>query len=445
MPVRVQSKIKKDKPEKDEKDEKVEKVEKVKEEFEKLDEKIEAFEEKEEKRFKEEVRNKRKRFRLKKFTLMTYALLTTFLVLLTGGVYSAIEFLPKAEIKIVTEKSEWSYVDSITASKESAEIDFVEKQIPAEIFSVKKNYNFSFAATGKKAVEEKATGEIVIYNVYSSDSQVLVANTRFESPDGKIFRLKEKIIVPGAKIIEGKITPSSINATVVADQAGPQYNIGPVSRFSIPGFEGSPKYEGFYASSQKSMTGGFIGERAYPTDEDIAKAKEEAKKGFKDYVNSFLSLQIPPEFKIIEGADQFTVLKEEVNKEVNEAENFTIFLEGESLNVGFRESDLKTLLENLAQNDLGTDFKIKTYELEYGVGRADFDEGKISFAVNFHGVFERPVDVESFREQILNKNEAELKGLVSLMPNIRKTTVSFWPFWVKRVPDDLKRVIVEVE
>lgn len=423
---------------------------KIEEEFKKFDKKIEEFEKNEEKRFKSEEKKKEKKKwfkkpKIKKLKAKTYILLAVSLIILVGVVYSAIKFLPKAEIKIVTKKSNWDYIDSVMAGKEFPEINLVEKYLPAEMFSVPKNYNFSFPATGKKDVEEKASGEITVYNAYSSDSQVLVANTRFKSPDGKTFRLKERVVVPGAKIIGGKITPSSVNAVVVAEEAGPKYNIGPVSRFSIPGFEGSPKYEGFYASSERAMTGGFIGEKAYATEEDIAKAKEEALVKFENYINSSFSETIPSEFKVIEGAGKLNILKEEINENVNEKGEFTIFLKGESLNIGFRESDLNTLLKMLAKNDLGEDFEIKTYTLEYGVGRADFDKGEISFSVDFRGVFEKPVDIEDFKTQILNKDEGQLKMLVSLMPNIQKTTISFWPFWVKRVPENLNRVMVDID
>jgi len=433
-PIPLQSKVKKSESKK------------IEEEFKKLDKKIEDFEEKEEKQFKyKEKGRKEKRFRLKKRPAVTYGLLGALVVLLGIAVYLAIEFLPKAEIKVITEKTEWSYVDSVAADKNLTKIDISQKQIPAEVFSTKKNFNFSFPATGKKLVEQKAGGKITIYNAYSSDPQILVANTRFSTPDAKIFRLEQKIVVPGAKIVEGKIISSSIEAKVIADQPGPQYNIGPVSHFSIPGFQGTAKYQGFYASSQESMTGGFIGDKAFPTEEDIKKAREKAVKDLKDYIDSFLSLQIPPEFKTIEGSRQFNILKEEVNKEVDEKGNFTVFLEGESLNIAFRESDLKDLLENIVQEGLGVNFRIKSYKLEYGVGRPDFRQGRISFAINFQGVFEEPFDVESFKQKALNKNEKELKTLVSTLPNIQKITISFWPFWVKRVPDDLKRVKVEVE
>ena len=436
LPVPLQSKVKKSESKK------------IEEEFKKLDKKIEDFEEKEEKQFKQEEKGrKEKGFRLKKRPAITYGLLGALVVLLGIAVYLAIEFLPKAEIKIITEKTEWSYVDSVAADKNLTKIDISQKQIPAEVFSTgRKNHYFSFPATGKKLVEQKAGGKITIYNTYSSDPQILVSTTRFSTPDGKIFRLKDKTTVPGAKIVDGKISPLSIEVAVIADKAGTEYNIGPVNHFSVPGFQGTPKYEGFYASSKEAMKGGFMGEAAYPTDDDVKKSQSEAEKQFKDYTDSLLSLNnIPPDFKFLDGSRQFNLLKEEKNKQTDEKGNFSIYIEGESVTIGFKETNLKELLEKTAQSAIGENFKIKNYTLDYGAARPDFKQGKISFAVDLKGIFEEPFDIESFKQKALNKNEKELKTLVSTLPNIQKVTISFWPFWVKRVPDDLKRVKIEVE
>ena len=62
----------------------------------------------------------------------------------------------------------------------------------------------------EKELNEKARGSLTVYNEYSSSPQTLVATTRFESPEGKIFRIEKNIVVPGAKIEEGKIIASTI-------------------------------------------------------------------------------------------------------------------------------------------------------------------------------------------------------------------------------------------
>ena len=423
--------------------------EKINEAVRKIDKQFEQFEKKEEKRFKEEEKiEKIGRSRLKK--IRNYALISlgVLLVILGATAYLMSAFFVKAEIKVETKKTEWSFVDSVSADKKIVQIGAAEiagKQIPAEVFSISKNFTFPFVATGKKNVQQKAEGIITIYNNYSSDSQVLAATTRFTAPDGKVFRLKERTIVPGAKVVSGKISPSSINASVIADKAGAEYNIGPQSKFTIPGFQGTDKYSGFYGSSKEAMKGGFIGEAAYPTDDDIKRGKASAEKQLKDYTDSALSLQIPQDFKFLDGSRQFVILKEIVNPQTDEKGNFSVFVEGKSSNIGFKEAGLKDLIEKIAQSSTGDNLlKIKSYALEYGAPRPDFGQGKISFAVDFKGIFEEPINVDEFKQKVAEKNESELKLLVSSYKNIQKFTVSFWPIWIKTVPSDINKIAVEV-
>ncbi len=423
--------------------------EKIDEAIKKIDRQFEQFEKKEEKRFKEEERveriQKSKFGKIKKYSLISLGVLVVFL---GAAFYITNTFFVRAEIKAETKKTEWSFIESISADKKIVQVGTIEiaaRQIPAEVFSITKNFTFSFVATGRKNVQQKAEGIITIYNSFDSNSQTLVAGTRFVAPDGKTFKLKERTVVPGAKVVNGEKTASSIDAGVIADKAGPEYNIGPQSKFTIPGFAGTPKYNYFYGSSKDAMKNGFIGEAAYPTDDDIKKGKVDAEKQLKDYTDSALSLQIPQDFKFLDGGRQFVLLKETVNIQTDEKGNFSIYMEGKSSSIGFKEADLKDLIEKTAQDSLANNsLKIKTYTIEYGAARPDFKQGKISFAVDFKGIFEEPVNIDEFRKKTTEKNESELKLLVSSYVNIQKFTVSFWPFWVKTVPESVDKILVEI-
>ncbi len=383
----------------------------------------------------------------KKKSFKFYFWLILIFVLLGGFGYLAINILPKAEIKITAKKADWDYSNPVRINSKIADIDVVNRQIPAVIFSQKKNSTFNWPATGKKYIERKASGKITIYNEYSSDPQKLVANTRFEAPDGKIFHLKASTTVPGATIESGKIVASSIDGEVIADKPGEAYNISPVSRFTIPGFKDKPKkYEKFYGSSQNPMTGGFVGEAAYPTDNDIKKAKENSENQIKDIINSFLYSQIAMEsFKVIEETKQFNILKEVINKNTDESGNFSIFIEAESSAQVFKEEQLLKLMSELARQVIGPDFQIKKYELAYDKIGTDQKTKLAVLPVNFKGNFWKPVDADDFKNKILGKTNEDLKTFIFSSSAIEKADISFWPFWVSNIPKDPKRVKIEVE
>jgi len=110
----------------------------------------------------------------------------------------------------------------------------------------------------------------------------------------------------------------------------------------------------------------------------------------------------------------------------------------------FKETDLLNMMNALVKNNLGGDWEIKNYQLEYGVGRADFTKGQMSFPINFKGVFWKPIDIEKLKQSVLSKKEEELKTLIFSLPGVEKAAVSFWPFWVKKVPNNIKRVKIEL-
>ena len=110
---------------------------------------------------------------------------------------------------------------------------------------------------GTMHAERKASGSITIFNNYSAAPVNLVKTTRFQTPDGLIFRVPADVTVPGKK----GATPGQMSVTVIADQAGEKYNVGPVSKFTLPGLKSnSAMYAGVYARLSGTMSGGFVGD-----------------------------------------------------------------------------------------------------------------------------------------------------------------------------------------
>jgi len=67
-----------------------------------------------------------------------------------------------------------------TATKESE-----NGALPFRLVVLEQSESDKVPATQEKEIERKASGEIVIYNAYSSSSQKLIRRTRFETQDGR--------------------------------------------------------------------------------------------------------------------------------------------------------------------------------------------------------------------------------------------------------------------
>lgn len=362
--------------------------------------------------------------------------------------YVVVAVLPRAEVALVSKKADWVYANTIGAGTNIAEVDPIGRRIPVAVFVEKKTNAFQFPATGAtKSIERKAVGRATIYNEFSESTQPLVAGTRLEAADGKIFRLKDRVIVPGATKTRGELIPASIEADVIADKAGELYNIGPVGKFTIPGFAGTTKFEGFYASSKESMTGGFIGEGKYPTTEDIRGAKESAERQMKEVIEAFLATQVVPEgFKVMESSRRFTVIRSVVNEGVDESGNFSIYIEAEGGVDALKEAQVLELMTELARQAKGdATLHIKEHTISYGDIAVDAKTKAISLPVDFKGVFWRPIDLGDFKARVMGKTQDELKAIIFSTDSLEKADVSLWPFWVQAVPNDAERVKVELK
>ena len=122
-----------------------------------------------------------------------------FFALLIFAFFSALGFFSSVSIKI-TPRQEFIAVDSDLKAKRGGDGGI----LPFETIRMKRTEKFVGKSTGVEKVEDMSSGKIVIYNAFSSKSQVLIARTRFETPEGKIYRIKKRITVPGAKIKKGK-------------------------------------------------------------------------------------------------------------------------------------------------------------------------------------------------------------------------------------------------
>ena len=360
--------------------------------------------------------------------------LAALIILLVPLYWLAFNVLPRAEIKIVTEKTDWSFNDLAEIKKDG--------EIPSEVAVETKNAQVTFPATGKKVVSQKAGGKIIIYNAFSSEPQQLVATTRFVTEEGKIYRLVKSVAIPGAEVKDNKITASSIAAEVTADKPGPDYNIGSGKKLTIPGFKSiTAKYKGFYGETG-DIGGGRIGEVAYPTDNDIKAAKVKIANVLEDALNIELPARLPPGFKLVEGAKQFNLVKANVNPETNESGEFSVIAEGQVKVVGFVEKDLLAYLEGKMKAKLGDKYVFKEKKINYDVAKADFEKEEMSLPVDFVAVAHIPVDADGLRKEVAGKSEKELRELIFKIPGLKSAEVALRPFYVKNVP--LKADVVSI-
>lgn len=201
---------------------------------------------------------------------MAFAGAMVLLALILGG---AAWFTRGVSVEVTPRERVAVYDGTFTAYPSGTELANNMSPLFYEEVPIAKRAEELVPATESKQVSERAAGTIVIFNNYSSASQRLVTNTRFETPDGLIYRINKPVVVPGLRSEGGETVPGSIEVQVFADEPGDRYNIG-LTDFTIPGFKGGDRYDKFFARSKTPMEGGFVGERLMPDEAAVAAARE---------------------------------------------------------------------------------------------------------------------------------------------------------------------------
>ncbi len=370
-----------------------------------------------------------------------------FLVIfISGGIIGSF-VLNRAEIKISPRTEMIEFKEEITVSIEEENINLIDQIIPGEIFTYQKTFSQRFESSGKVHREIKAQGIIRVFNAFSTDSQILLVNTRFLTPDGVLFRSKERVIIPGAKKENGEIMPSYLDIKVRADQPGEIGNIPP-STFSIPGFRGTLRYIGFYGKSFYPMTGGFIGEVFQVQEKDLNRAQEELKKILKYKSKTALLAQTEGNFALLEE-----LLKQEVISvkssaqagEIAEYFDFQAILFSEALM--FNQQYIRTFAKDFIFTQIDENMRIDKENLKYDwtIKEANLEEGNIILELEFSVPIYHSIDKDYLKIALKDKSSEEVKMFFEDKQEIYKVQVDLWPFWITKIPVCPEKIKIYLE
>ncbi len=350
--------------------------------------------------------------------------------------------LGSARIIISPMKQELDFKLTVSASSTATAVNFNFNQIPGQQFREQKKETGTFPVTGQKDVVQKAGGTITIFNK-SATAQRLVATTRFKSSDGLIFRIPQTINVPAGMKTGEAVTPGSVVSAVYADRPGAEYNIGP-TQFTIPGFEGTPKSNDFYATSDKPMAGGIIGPAKVVTEKDFSMAQEELTAKIKDEILKSLKNR-GGELKILD-AIAIKLDAPEVNAKVGEAaEDLEMSIQGSADTIAFRESDVIELIKNFVSQKNSMELLLKDLAVSYINPQPGADKTSLSFDAQVSGWAAAKVDAEAMKNDVRGMSEDSIRSYLKGIKEIESTRILLSPFWVRSIPKDTNKIKVTIE
>lgn len=304
----------------------------------------------------------------------------------------------------------------------------------------------SATASGTQHVSASASGVITIYNSYSTSPQQLVTNTRFEAPDGKIYRIHAPITVPGQKKnTDGSMTPGSVVATIYGDAAGDSYNRSGITTFTIPGFKNDPRYTKFTAQSQAPITGGFIGDKPAVSAADMQKAQTTLKGQIDQGLQAAIEAQIPPGYLQVQGSLQTTY-------------NDVVSTAGEGSNVSLSESatasiaivsgdELAGILAKLLVSGYsGEPLSFASPNpLVLQLATSSSKTGALTILLQGTPTLVWTFDQNALKDQLLGKSKDAFQTVIhSFEPAVEKAEAHIRPFWKATFPTDATKLDIEI-
>lgn len=340
----------------------------------------------------------------------------------------------------------WTFLFDV--AKVSVNPKYEDVQVSGSFLIFKEDVLFDYATSTlsrtvlksePKEVNRKAEGELTIYNNYSASSQVLIKNTRFQTEDGKIFRIGESVTVPG-KVGD---TPGSIKVKVSADTYGAEYNIGP-SDFTIPGFKGTDRYLGFYAKSSDSMTGGISGIVQIVAENDIISARQslqlsigadlqEKAQNFKH--EDYITLQNNPIITYTDNESELMI-----------TEGSSYELTGTASILSIKEGVLAKMIAVQSLGDIYNELENVRLDGEQGLvfeldESPDLDSNLLKVNVSGQVRIVWVYDVENIKKSLVGKKVSSLNDIMqNYKSSIVSTGLKLRPIWIRAFPTSIDRI-----
>lgn len=323
-----------------------------------------------------------------------------------------------------------------------------DKELTYEIMTIKRELSKGLKTDGEEDVERKALGKAIIYNIDSTSKQRLINNTRLETSEGLIYKIRESVDVPGYKVVGGVKTPGSVEVEIIADMPGEKYNMKLSDfkgDFTIPGFKNSTKFDTFYARLSADVSGGLVGKVKKVSEDKLISAREELKNNLKTELIKDIYSQKP---------DYLFFFKDNYYIQYSDLPDSSI---GDDYNISM-EATINVVVFN---KDVISNF-IAQKNIE------DFDDSKVdiiwdeNISSKIFGSTEKPWGEDTLKikltgdakivwqydiDKILNKIKGQNKKVLSnvIQENGNSITVieaTIRPQWRKTFPDNVKKIKV---
>jgi hypothetical protein len=365
----------------------------------------------------------------RRFPLGTALVALIVLLLCAGALYA----FAGAEVEVRPTVSETYVSGDFTATTGG--------ELPFEVVAIEKIATKSVPAESTEQANDPAQGRITIYNK-QGNAQTLIKNTRFETPEGLVYRIHDSVTVPAGS----DAAPGTIEVTVYADAGGDRYNIGPAD-FTLPGLRGSGAFDLVYAKSTGSMTGGFVGER--PSVGQSTKARESTalRQTLASELTESIQGEVPEGYILIPGA---TITRyEDMPESAGASGDVDIRVKGTMQAVVFPNEALAKAIAFKTVGSYGgqpvTIIDASKLTLTPQIGDvAPVGVETYGFVLSGDTAIAWNVDKDRIAGAVAGKTRESAQVVLTGFPEVDRATLILRPFWTTTFPDDPGKITVSV-
>jgi hypothetical protein len=313
--------------------------------------------------------------------------------------------------------------------------------VTGEIEELDVEISGTYNATGEKEIsadgDYPVVGKVTLFND-QSESQSLIRKTRLLSPDGKLFRLSDKVSIPA----EG-----SLEVDVYYDPEETDFEkVGP-AKFTIPGL-GSSLQELVYAESSEP----FIkpGNKVkFVQRSDIENAVEElSAKKLEEVVDSLKSKHggTSPVALAYKGE----VVGEETDVIAGEiADQVTVTVKLKVIAVILDREAIYAAIDKELSKDLGEGYELVNLvfnNLKYFIDKYDLVAKTAQIEVLAEGNLRLTAEHETLnKSNFIGLTKEQLVQYFQTMEDIKETEISFYPSWLSKVPSMLDHIHIDIQ
>lgn len=368
------------------------------------------------------------------------AIAFSVLLLLTGSFFGYEYFFHTATVNLtIASESIENEIELVVPIQESPQKDVLgasEKRETQEVSN-------SIPTTGSREIGEKASGKVILHNF--NDSSETFSDGLSLSHNSLSFLLDTQVTVASASSeSEGVKTSGKKQASITADEIGPDYNLADGTKLLLEGYQSSL----YYAIVDGGITGGTSETIQTVSSDDIAKLEnsiEDDVKGSQTVSN----IQPEKDEILLTELTQVTIKDSTFSAEVGEkAKELSIDATIETEYFTLNDSLLKMAIAKKIEKNIKDEKELDIDSIKYVIEGAERTDEEILLTMKMKGkVYKSPSD-DQIIQDVTFKNSSGIEkslrafGIVSATINNPKPNIPFLSFFT---PFFRKNITIEIQ